>query len=48
MSFARQVADHVVLLADGVIIEEGPPEKILDAPGIRTSKKFPQQAGRRS
>jgi len=40
MRFARQVADHVVLLADGVIVEEGPPEKILDAPESERARSF--------
>ena len=45
MSFARQVADHVVLLADGVIIEEGPPEKILDAPESERARSFLSKLG---
>ncbi|HLG77916.1 MAG TPA: amino acid ABC transporter ATP-binding protein [Ktedonobacteraceae bacterium] len=29
MGFAREVADHVVFMADGHIIEQGPPEQIF-------------------
>ena len=32
MGFAREVADKVVFMADGVIQEEGPPEKIFNHP----------------
>ncbi|OYV36889.1 MAG: ectoine/hydroxyectoine ABC transporter ATP-binding protein EhuA [Acidocella sp. 20-61-6] len=32
MGFARQVADRVVVMADGKIIEEGPPEQIFSHP----------------
>jgi polar amino acid transport system ATP-binding protein len=32
MGFARQVADRVVVMAQGKIIEEGPPEQIFMAP----------------
>lgn len=43
MRFARQVADRVVLLADGQIVEEGPPEKVLDAPESDRAKSFLSQ-----
>ena len=43
MRFARQVADHVVLLADGGIVEEGPPEKVLDAPESARARTFLNQ-----
>ncbi|HQT65190.1 MAG: ectoine/hydroxyectoine ABC transporter ATP-binding protein EhuA [Acidocella sp. 20-57-95] len=32
MGFARQVADRVVVMAEGKIIEEGPPEQIFSSP----------------
>ena len=32
MQFAREAADNVVFLDDGVIIEEGPPEQVFGAP----------------
>jgi ABC-type polar amino acid transport system ATPase subunit len=40
MRFARQVADHVVLLVDGAIVEEGPPEVVLDAPASDRARSF--------
>ncbi len=30
--FARDVADHVIFLHDGVIVEEGPPQQVIDQP----------------
>ena len=30
--FARQVADHVIFMDGGVIVEEGPPEAVIDNP----------------
>ncbi|KAA6171492.1 ATP-binding cassette domain-containing protein, partial [Pseudomonas veronii] len=32
IGFAREVADHVVFLCDGELIEEGPPEQIFRQP----------------
>ena len=32
MGFAREVADRVIFMADGVIVEEGVPEKLFSAP----------------
>ena len=32
MSFAREVADRVVFLKDGVLVEQGTPEQLFDAP----------------
>ena len=32
IGFAREVADHVVFLCDGQLIEEGPPEQIFRQP----------------
>jgi ABC-type polar amino acid transport system ATPase subunit len=43
MRFARQVADRVILLADGGIVEEGPPEKVLDNPESDRAKAFLRQ-----
>jgi polar amino acid transport system ATP-binding protein len=40
MRFARRAADRVVLLADGGIAEQGPPEQVLDAPRSERGKAF--------
>jgi len=32
IGFARQVADRVVFMADGVVVEAGPPSQVIDAP----------------
>ncbi|WP_299867074.1 ATP-binding cassette domain-containing protein [uncultured Hoeflea sp.] len=40
MKFAREVASHVVFLADGVIEEEGPPDRIYSAPKSERLQKF--------
>jgi len=40
MKFAREVANHVVFLADGVIEEEGPPEQVYSAPKSERLQKF--------
>jgi len=32
MAFAREVADRVLVMADGQIIEEGPPDELFDRP----------------
>lgn len=40
MGFARAVADEIVFLADGEIVETGPPEKIFDSPDREAVKRF--------
>ena len=40
MGFAREVADRVVFMDDGVIIEEGTPEHFFRAPGEERTKQF--------
>ena len=40
MSFARRVADRVVYLKDGRIIESGPPEQIFDRPERAETREF--------
>jgi ABC-type polar amino acid transport system ATPase subunit len=46
MSFARAVADHVVLMADGGIAEQGPPGKVLDNPSSDRGRTFLRQVER--
>jgi len=40
MSFARRVADRVVFMADGEILEEGSPEEFFDHPQTARAKTF--------
>jgi len=40
MSFAREVADRVCFLDEGVILEEGPPEQIFTAPQQERTREF--------
>lgn len=40
MSFAREVSTHVVYMADGVIEEEGKPEKIFKNPDNQRTRDF--------
>ena len=38
--FARQVADHVIFMDGGVIVEEGPPEAVIDSPAQQRTRAF--------
>ena len=40
MGFAREVADTVVFMQDGEIIEQAPPEKIFNEPKMTQTKEF--------
>ena len=40
MSFARDVSTHVVYMADGVILEEGPPSQVLVRPRDPRTREF--------
>ncbi len=40
MKFAREVGDRLLLMVDGVIVEEGPPAKVLDHPEHERTKQF--------
>lgn len=40
MGFAREVADRIVFLENGKILEEGTPEKIMDHPDHEITKQF--------
>ncbi len=49
MSFARDIADRVVFLDEGVILEQGPPEQIFTRPHEERTQQFLQriiEAGR--
>lgn len=40
MGFAREVADRVVFMDEGVVVEEGPPAQLLGAPQHERTKAF--------
>ena len=40
MSFARDVADRVIFMADGVIVEEGDPKEVFGNPKQERTKQF--------
>jgi polar amino acid transport system ATP-binding protein len=40
MSFAREVADEVAFLHDGRIVEQGPPQRVLESPERPETKRF--------
>ena len=40
MAFAREAADRVYFIEDGVLIEGGPPEQVLDAPSDERTQRF--------
>jgi polar amino acid transport system ATP-binding protein len=40
MAFAREAADRVLYLEGGVVVEEGPPEQVLDDPQQEATKDF--------
>jgi polar amino acid transport system ATP-binding protein len=49
MGFARDIADRICFLDEGVILEQGPPEQILTAPKEPRTQRFLQriiEAGR--
>jgi polar amino acid transport system ATP-binding protein len=40
MTFAKEVADRVVFMDGGVIVEQGPPARVLDSPREERTKRF--------
>ena len=40
IGFAREVADRVVFMDDGMIVEQGPPSQVLDSPREERTKQF--------
>lgn len=40
MGFAREVADQVVFMADGLVVEKGTPEEVIDHPQQERTQKF--------
>jgi polar amino acid transport system ATP-binding protein len=47
MGFARNVADRVVFMADGVVVEEGTPAQVIDDPQHARTQQFLRQVGDR-
>ena len=45
MAFARSVADRVIFMAGGVIVEEGRPEDVIDNPQNERTQAFLQKLG---
>jgi len=46
LGFAREIADHVVFLDGGRVIEEGPPSEVLDRPRHDRTRAFLGKAAR--
>jgi polar amino acid transport system permease protein len=40
--FARDVADRVVFMDEGVVVEQGPPSDVLDRPRHERTRRFLQ------
>jgi polar amino acid transport system ATP-binding protein len=40
MAFVREVADKVVFMDGGVVVEEGPPEQLFDTPKTDRARDF--------
>ena len=40
MSFAREVADRIVFMEHGVVVEQGPPSQVFDAPQHAATAEF--------
>jgi polar amino acid transport system ATP-binding protein len=40
MGFAREVADEVIFMDEGAIVEQGPPKQVIDKPREERTKRF--------
>jgi polar amino acid transport system ATP-binding protein len=40
IAFAREVADRVIFMRDGVVVEEGPARQVVDAPREAATRAF--------
>ena len=45
MQFAKEVADHVIFMADGHIIEQGTPEQVIEHSLNPRTQRFLRQMG---
>jgi len=43
IGFARRAADRVVMLADGQVIEHGPPDQVFNHPQMPRTRQFLSQ-----
>jgi general L-amino acid transport system ATP-binding protein len=43
VKFAEQVADRVVLMADGVVVEDAPPDRFFRNPAHQRTRRFLDQ-----
>jgi len=48
IGFARQVADEVVFMAEGRVVEQGPPSQVIDAPREEATRTFLRSLGQRN
>src|SRR5690606_2814354 len=46
MNFAREVADHLIFMDGGVIVESGPPKKVMGNPQHPRTKSFLKRVAR--
>ena len=46
MRFAREAADRILFMSDGLIVEEGTPERIFDHPSHRRTREFVAELSR--
>ena len=46
MAFAREAADRVYFIEEGVFIEAGPPEQVIETPQDERTKRFLCEAAR--
>ena len=40
MEFAREVADQIIFMDDGIIVEQGPPSQVIDNPKEERTRRF--------
>jgi polar amino acid transport system ATP-binding protein len=40
IAFAREVADQVIFMRDGVVVEAGPPSQVIDNPQQAATQSF--------
>ena len=45
MQFAREIADRIIFMSEGQIIEQGPPKKLLESPDDPRTKAFLRRVG---